>query len=123
MSYAPVKLAAEILAKKSGELPALYGGDGFDGNSSVEAVVGKRDVINRGRCSNKILVKKVERCQKSASAKKNLLSKKKIKIAHVTKGLTGGKITQITHKKAEEIDFQSHSVRRSARLITRLEHT
>lgn len=119
-----MKLAAEMLAKKSGELLARNGGDGCEGNSSVETVVGKRDVmLNRGRRSNKILVKKVEKSQKTVSAKKNSLSKKKIKIAHVTKGLTGGKITQITRKKAKEIDSQPHSVRRSARLITRLEHT
>jgi hypothetical protein len=125
MSYAPVKVAAEMLAKKLGDVSASNRGkEQLDSNSSVELATVKRGkTAKKGRGSLEISAEKVENCRKSTFEGENILSKKKIRIAHVKEGLTGGKRTQIIDMKAKDIDIQTHSLRRSARLITRLEHT
>jgi hypothetical protein len=125
MSYAPVKVAAEMLAKKSGGVSAANRGkEQLDSNSSVERATAKREkTAKKGRGGHEIIAKEVEKCRKSTFRGENLLSKKKIKITHVTEGLMGCKRTQITNMKAKEVDIQTHPLRRSARLITRLEHT
>lgn len=124
MSYAPVKLAAEMMAKKSGAVSAANCCKELDASSSVAVTAVKTDrSANQRRRSDEVLAKRVEKRTKSTFEGESLLSKKKIKIADVTEGLMGGKRTRITTTKAKENDSERHSLRRSARLITRLEHT
>ena len=124
MSYAPVKLAAEMLRKKFGVVSASSGVEGRDDISAIKTPAMKDDeavgVIRRRR--SQVVVEKVAKCRKSKYDGEILTSKKKLKIANVTEGMVELKRVPISNIKMKDSNLQTNSLRRSARLLIRLEH-